>query len=112
MVGAIIANEFFRMLSHYITLASIFKNPETPEIQYTTPSAVTAAYKVDFNAHLCGLSLTFPRQKYTIYRKLPMLVTRQERTLAVDGEWVHVHFFSFISICCHLLTTTLDHAIQ
>ncbi|KXN81704.1 Stress-activated map kinase-interacting protein 1 [Leucoagaricus sp. SymC.cos] len=53
--------------------ASIFKNPDTPEIQYTTPLDWTAAYK-----------------KYTIYRKMPMLVARQGRTLAVDGEWVHI----------------------
>ncbi|KAF9445595.1 hypothetical protein P691DRAFT_805466 [Macrolepiota fuliginosa MF-IS2] len=53
--------------------ASIFKSTDTPEIQYTTPLDYTAAYK-----------------KYTIYRKMPMMVARQERTLAVDGEWVHI----------------------
>ncbi|KAF5351261.1 hypothetical protein D9756_008465 [Leucocoprinus leucothites] len=53
--------------------ASIFKHSDTPEIQYTTPLDYTAAYK-----------------KYTIYRKMPMLVARQPRTLAVDGEWVHI----------------------
>lgn len=29
-------------------------------------------------------------QKYTIYRKMPMLVARQERTLAIDGVYIHV----------------------
>ena len=28
-------------------------------------------------------------QRYTIYRKMPMLA-RQERTLAIDGVYVHV----------------------
>ena len=29
-------------------------------------------------------------QKYTIFRKMPMLVTRQERNLAIDGVYIHV----------------------
>ena len=55
-----IASEF--LLSHVelTMLASIFKNPETPEIQYTTPSAVTAAYKVGFYyLCLCGFLINF-----------------------------------------------------
>ncbi|KAF8882155.1 stress-activated map kinase interacting protein 1-domain-containing protein [Gymnopilus junonius] len=54
--------------------ASIFKpNAETPEQQYSSALDYTAAYK-----------------KYTIYRKMPMLVTRQERTLAIDGVYIHI----------------------
>ncbi|PPQ68454.1 hypothetical protein CVT26_006041 [Gymnopilus dilepis] len=54
--------------------ASIFKpNAETPEQQYSSALDPTAAYK-----------------KYTIYRKMPMLVTRQERTLAIDGTYIHI----------------------
>ncbi|KAF9041265.1 stress-activated map kinase interacting protein 1-domain-containing protein [Panaeolus papilionaceus] len=29
-------------------------------------------------------------KKYTIYRKMPMLVARQERTLAIDGVYIHI----------------------
>ncbi|KAJ3560691.1 hypothetical protein NP233_g10672 [Leucocoprinus birnbaumii] len=56
--------------------ASIFKSTDTPEVQYTTPLDFETAYKSN--------------QKYIIYRKMPMLVARQPRTLAVDGEWVHI----------------------
>ncbi|KAF9003415.1 stress-activated map kinase interacting protein 1-domain-containing protein [Cyathus striatus] len=54
--------------------ASIFKRmSDTPQEQYSSPLDFTTAYK-----------------KYTIYRKMPMLVARQERTLAVDGVYVHI----------------------
>ncbi|TFK22392.1 hypothetical protein FA15DRAFT_671597 [Coprinopsis marcescibilis] len=54
--------------------ASIFKGmSDTPEQQYSSATDWTAAYK-----------------KYTIYRKMPMLVTRQERTLAIDGVYIHI----------------------
>ncbi|KDR72482.1 hypothetical protein GALMADRAFT_252569 [Galerina marginata CBS 339.88] len=54
--------------------ASIFKPmSDAPEQQYSSASDYTAAYK-----------------KYTIYRKMPMLVTRQERTLAIDGVYIHI----------------------
>ncbi|KAG2003357.1 stress-activated map kinase-interacting protein 1, variant 2 [Coprinopsis cinerea AmutBmut pab1-1] len=56
--------------------ASIFKGvTDTPEQQHSSALDWTAAYK-----------------KYTIYRKMPMLVTRQERTLAIDGVYIHVRF--------------------
>ena len=29
-------------------------------------------------------------QKYTVYRKMPMLVTRSARMLAIDGGYIHV----------------------
>lgn len=29
-------------------------------------------------------------QKYTVYRKVPMLVTRSARLLAIDGGYIHV----------------------
>ncbi|KAF8961323.1 hypothetical protein BDZ97DRAFT_2031100, partial [Flammula alnicola] len=54
-------------------LASIFKRmSETPEQQSSSGSALdfTVAYK-----------------KYTIYGKIPMLVARQERTLAINGDY-------------------------
>lgn len=35
---------------------------------------------VDFNIY----------RRYTVYRKVPMLVARMERTLAIDGDYVHV----------------------
>ncbi|KAK2459608.1 hypothetical protein APHAL10511_008363 [Amanita phalloides] len=52
--------------------ASIFKRmSETPEVQFTPDYA--SAYK-----------------KYTIYRRMPMLVAKQERTLAIDGPYVNI----------------------
>ncbi|KAF9493758.1 SIN1-domain-containing protein [Pleurotus eryngii] len=54
--------------------ASIFKRmSDVPESQYPATSEYDLAYK-----------------KYTIYRKMPMLVTRQERTLAIDGVYLHI----------------------
>ncbi|KAF6757784.1 stress-activated map kinase interacting protein 1-domain-containing protein [Ephemerocybe angulata] len=54
--------------------ASIFKHmSETPEQQYSSVLDYTAAYK-----------------KYNVYRKIPMLVTRQERILAIDGVYIHI----------------------
>ncbi|TFK41574.1 stress-activated map kinase interacting protein 1-domain-containing protein [Crucibulum laeve] len=54
--------------------ASIFKRmSDTPEVQYSSDLDYAAAYK-----------------KYTIYRKMPMLVARQERTLAIDGVYIHI----------------------
>jgi target of rapamycin complex 2 subunit MAPKAP1 len=38
-------------------------------------------------------NLTF-EQKYTIYRKMSMLVARQERTLTFDGVYIHVSLHS------------------
>ncbi|KAJ3729604.1 stress-activated map kinase interacting protein 1-domain-containing protein [Lentinula raphanica] len=54
--------------------ASIFKRmSDSPEVKLSGTLDFTAAYK-----------------KYTIYRKLPMLVARQEKTLAIDGQYVHI----------------------
>ncbi|KAF8804772.1 hypothetical protein BYT27DRAFT_7194364 [Phlegmacium glaucopus] len=54
--------------------ASIFNRmSDTPEQQHSSALDYTAAYK-----------------KYTIYRKMPMLVARQERTLAIDGVYIHI----------------------
>jgi len=53
--------------------ASIFKRmSDVPEIQSSVLD-YTSAYK-----------------KFTIYRKMPMLVARQERTLAIDGVYIHI----------------------
>ncbi|KAI5120675.1 hypothetical protein M0805_006964 [Coniferiporia weirii] len=35
---------------------------------------------IDFNVY----------KRYTVYRKLPMLVARTERTLAIDGDYIHI----------------------
>ncbi|EEB89047.1 hypothetical protein MPER_12907, partial [Moniliophthora perniciosa FA553] len=54
--------------------ASIFKRmSDTPEVKLSATLDYAAAYK-----------------KYTVYRKLPMMVARQERTLAIDGGYVHI----------------------
>ncbi|KAH8118678.1 SIN1-domain-containing protein [Phellopilus nigrolimitatus] len=31
-----------------------------------------------------------PNERYTVYRKVPMLVARLERTLAIDGDYIHI----------------------
>ena len=51
----------------------------------------TNAYRVCLSAHSRAAPLT-ARQKYTVYRKMPMLVTRTERLLAIDGGYIHVRF--------------------
>ncbi|KAF8531338.1 stress-activated map kinase interacting protein 1-domain-containing protein [Gautieria morchelliformis] len=54
--------------------ASIFSRmSEVPEQQYSAALDFTSAYK-----------------KYTVYRKMPMLVVRHERTLAMDGDYLHI----------------------
>ncbi|ETW75996.1 hypothetical protein HETIRDRAFT_461100 [Heterobasidion irregulare TC 32-1] len=54
--------------------ASIFKSmSDVPEAQYSLAGDYTSAYK-----------------KYTVYRKMPMLVGRHERTLAIDGAYIHI----------------------
>ncbi|OJA09315.1 hypothetical protein AZE42_07476 [Rhizopogon vesiculosus] len=53
--------------------ASIFKRiSDVPEVQLGGAADYAAAYK-----------------RYTIYRKMPMLA-RQERTLAIDGVYIHI----------------------
>lgn len=54
--------------------ASIFKRmSDTPEVQYSSVADYTSGYK-----------------KYTIFRKAPMLLARQERVLAIDGVYIHI----------------------
>ncbi|KAF8075948.1 stress-activated map kinase interacting protein 1-domain-containing protein [Lyophyllum atratum] len=54
--------------------ASIFKRmSDTPEVPYPSLSDYTAGYK-----------------PYTIFRKAPMLLARQQRTLAIDGDYIHI----------------------
>jgi len=59
------------------------------------------------------LDYTASYKKYTIYRKLPMLVARQEKTLAIDGQYVHIMpttkaakavFDSGRTMSCHIKT--------
>ncbi|KAH9939185.1 stress-activated map kinase interacting protein 1-domain-containing protein [Amylocystis lapponica] len=54
--------------------ASIFKrNSESREQGFSSVFDYTNAYR-----------------KYTVYRKVPMLVTRSERLLAIDGGYIHI----------------------
>jgi len=54
--------------------ASIFKRmSDVPDLDYNTSQDFTAAYK-----------------KYTVYRKMPMIVGKHERTLAIDGPYIHI----------------------
>ncbi|KAI9510177.1 stress-activated map kinase interacting protein 1-domain-containing protein [Russula earlei] len=54
--------------------ASIFKRvSDVPDLDYDTSQDFTAAYK-----------------KYTVYRKMPMIVGKHERTLAIDGPYIHI----------------------
>ncbi|KAI0284703.1 stress-activated map kinase interacting 1 [Russula aff. rugulosa BPL654] len=54
--------------------ASIFKRmSDVPDLDYNISQDFTAAYK-----------------KYTIYRKMPMIVGKHERTLAIDGPYIHI----------------------
>jgi hypothetical protein len=42
---------------------------------------------------------------------MPMLVARQERTLAIDGDYIHVRFFLLypLSATTKVLTATPEH---
>ncbi|KAJ6616405.1 stress-activated map kinase interacting protein 1-domain-containing protein [Mycena sp. CBHHK59/15] len=54
--------------------ASILKRmSDTPEVKYSSTIDYNNVYK-----------------QYTIYRKMPMLVAKQERTLAFDGLYIHI----------------------
>ncbi|KAF8217816.1 stress-activated map kinase interacting protein 1-domain-containing protein [Mycena galopus ATCC 62051] len=54
--------------------ASILKRmSDTPEVKYSSAIDYSNIYK-----------------QYTIYRKMPMLVAKQERTLAFDGLYIHI----------------------
>ncbi|KAJ6461981.1 stress-activated map kinase interacting protein 1-domain-containing protein [Mycena vulgaris] len=54
--------------------ASILKRmSDTPEVKYSSAIDYNNVYK-----------------QYTIYRKMPMLVARQERTMAFDGLYIHI----------------------
>jgi len=60
--------------SSYGFLASIFKRmSEPPEVQYSSAMDYTGAYK-----------------KYVVFRRLPVLVGRHERILAIDGVYIHI----------------------
>ncbi|KAJ7221864.1 stress-activated map kinase interacting protein 1-domain-containing protein [Mycena haematopus] len=54
--------------------ASILKRmSDTPEVKYSSAIDYSNVYK-----------------QYTVYRKMPMLVAKQERTLAFDGLYIHI----------------------
>ncbi|KAI0826522.1 stress-activated map kinase interacting protein 1-domain-containing protein [Trametes gibbosa] len=45
-------------------------------------------------------------RKYTVYRKVPMLVARSARTLAIDGGYIHARIRTFQSATCIIPTAT------
>lgn len=64
---------------------------DTPEVKLSSALDFTAAYKVCSGRYITDQrTLTVTVQKYTITRKMPMLVARQERILAIDGVYIHV----------------------
>lgn len=66
--------EFLRVHCTNSYAASIFKRAsEVPDAKISAAIDFTAAYK-----------------KYTIYRKMPMHVTRQERSLTIDDDSIHI----------------------
>ncbi|KAG6916070.1 hypothetical protein DXG01_008544 [Tephrocybe rancida] len=57
--------------------ASIFKRmSDTPEVQYSSSD-----YAAGYKASKC---------RYNIFRKAPMLLARLERSLAIDGVYIHI----------------------
>ena len=74
----------------FIFIASIFKRmSDTPDTQFASTD-YTTAYKARKSFESGSIPFSKSSQKYTIYRKMPMLVAKQERTLAIDGVYVHV----------------------
>ena len=64
---------------------------DVPDLDYNTSQDFTAAYKVRTHFwRIINPSVHFPLQKYTVYRKMPMIVGKHERTLAIDGPYIHV----------------------
>jgi len=54
--------------------ASIFKRmSDAPDLDFNASQDFTAAYK-----------------EYTVYRKMPMIIGKQERTLVIDGPYIHI----------------------
>lgn len=88
-------------------IASIFtRMSEVPESQ---PAAdYTAAYKVRPLTHFRP-KLTSLYQKYVVFRKMPMLVGRHERVLAIDGAYIHVrlNFRESCQYISHICTLRL-----
>ena len=63
---------------------------DTPaEVKLSSALDFTTAYKVGYRKFLIEFLLTV-HQKYNIARRMPMLVAKQEKTLAVDGVYLHV----------------------
>lgn len=84
-------------------IASIFTRiSEVPEQQYSSALDFTSAYKVCLQHLFVTCTSLILRQKYTVYRKMPMLVVRHERILAMDGDYIHVRFAAFY--CMYNLT--------
>jgi hypothetical protein len=56
--------------------------------------------------------LTYLYQKYTVYRKMPMMVNRHERTLAIDGVYIHVRFPLLLNVENSKYRSTSDYAVD
>lgn len=51
------------------------------------PAEIATSTAIDFTAY----------KKYTVFRKVPMLITKQERTMDIDGVYIHVRPSSLLS---------------
>lgn len=95
--------------------ASIFKRvSEVPE-ENAALALLNSAYKVSSDTlwSMANLALIDLLQKYTVFKKTSMLVTRQERVLAIDGDYIHV--CQFAPTTAHWILINIyhstDHAI-
>jgi len=84
---------------------------DMPEQQYSSALDYTVAYKVIL-VHFYWFrysSNELNMQKYTIFCKMPMLVTRQEWNLAIDGMYyIHVRSLLFVLHVMFVLTTATN----
>ena len=56
--------------------------------------------------------IDLPIQKYTIYRKVPMVFGSHERVLAIDGDYIHVRLCCYSAVVATGLWCQLVHAIR
>jgi hypothetical protein len=81
---------------------------DVPDLDYNTSQDFTAAYKVRTLFILCYYHRHqfSSAQKYTVYRKMPMIVGKHARTLAIDGPYIHVRYISHFFSCFSSLNLT------
>jgi hypothetical protein len=90
----------FDLSLSFLSIASIFKRmSDVPDLDYNTSQDFTAAYKVSSVSRLFSFLPGFDPfacsyKKYTVYRKMPMIVGKHERTLAIDGPYIHVRLLN------------------